>query len=1697
MNLLNQIRLYFFCSLLVLNLSCKSENEGGDSDGSVTIRTSGALDPLEIVVDTALNMGYFLVGQEPRIITYTFRNTSRYNFTHFNVFISDEITAGMTFALTTGGTNAFPGSGGTCQRILQPGQQCTVKISYNPSLPGAFTQRIDISYRNLVEAVEVSQELRMITGEPASVIFVNEITNYNLGIIERTFKDDSQLQELVIENRGGLPAFNFNISLNNTPDSGAFKIIETNCPETLFINQGCRLVVEFLPQNWGAGAPDGDTDLFSYQTIVRFNYERDPFGTQANLNGRISAFATTIEGRMEPRGLEEFSFNELVVGNIQNKQFRFTNAGFKESIIKAMHVSNSGGNRLASCIKVDDSNKLECRAPSIDLLGSPALTLEQFPFRLEDTNNCLTELPSLGYERLEDLSLSTDGVRLVGAQTPLTAAEVCFFQMTFHPSVAYLESGNFNGLKISMEYDSTWLNQIVLYDSLAFTVVEAKYIAAANLNNTRFRLHGDAVTRLPVIEESLYEYDIGRITLISNSAYRTNIDFNLLNLGGSPAEILNIKDGAGNLVTSSQQQFNPYYRIVSHDQCSLLPGGGAGECNVVIRLTPLASSNPDGLAAQLEENGQMFDVLADPSCLCSGEPECACSTVNYKSFTIEYRDGALYEDDMSERVPRKFDLRMRANLVRKAFLVYDENNVSGGEIGGIPYYNEAEYSFAIRNVGTGPIPYISFLPDLDLQGLLAKSEGNPYPFELVAKSSSDVNEETELFVDYDCLDLIFDHTAGLPTAIMGLAPPILQAGEACSFSLKSKLRTTDIIFSSQYIENGGTNSSEWNRATFRSSSIASRNWEGLIREFLTEVHFRYYDGDGIADVENGYTPNLAGYGNLYNIGLPGQANKVISVLFEKPASLVIDDPLPRTSAVIYKPELSLPAIPLDQWGEAIDSFLVSGLWSYVGEGSPSNLAIPAYRSKNYVEASAHRADFSTANYTFHAGSFPAGGSYDFRFILENTGDIEARIVNTILTVVSSDSDAIELSNNPGDDFELAAGGGRGLSFVFRPQAADVGVHTAYLTVSYETGVILNPVTEVKEINELVVKIVVESLVSTSGQPVLSYQNIRVDYDPFSDPQYQELTLPGSVSPVMGFNEAPAAEQLIDYIAVRGGAIYEIKSFTVTNPHPEPIRDLTFFIKPSVGATSILNQSAATEYGYKVLENECDVVVLNQNESCSFDIKFKASPSEAATNSVVGTLSYHWAKENQMVNTFFNLRFNAVNPAVLTVQAISPTTVVDSAGNQVPNSFPINYGSFSPVGNHSVLNIFPRTELSLPTDITILNVSGQKASFIEQYRRFVGDDTSNPPVTAWTLVYNERNLSIEMSTGCFYGDDSGDSVMNIDLKGFNNSSAVSCTIRPIYSAGDEYLNDSIKISENIHRLYFFDNLRSSIGFINFYATGFIEANRSTRGSGDLIYDLYTDETGVLELSWKEMLPNNLSWGNIVGYRVFYSNRSSFVDNFYTSTSVLSKDSATNSITLTGLSPLTVYYLRIVAIRQIESKQYISRDLDWARYHFVTPDNDHFYDFATHSLITKRLSPIGEPIFQGTKSQANSYCSSRKLRISQNGSNFNFDMRMIQAPQYAAIQNNPDFTITGDGRPLSIVPHWISGAPVDIVPIFGPDSEFLLSGNVDFLFFMKPCESCNQLDYIEGGDAENFPPGSVIFVSGENFGAMARCYMARPN
>lgn len=1645
------IKKIFFFFLLIHFAACKQAGE----EKAVLVKNAGVFNPVELIIEGGEDKGEFLVGSDAVVFTIRVINTSSYDLTEAQLILDEQSTASMKFTPNADNKSLTPGFGGTCSTIIRSDSECVYKLTYTPSFPGELSQLVTFRYKNLVDQKEIAKTMTMIAGEAASLIFKSDKTSYDFGVKERTEREKI-VQVMDIKNAGGLTARNIIFSQINVPDSGAYSILENTCPSSLKASLECRVVLQFEPQNYDVAAPDGAVEV-DYTSNLKFEYVRDPLGGMSALNAYFFVKSTTIEGNIKHGGLKDVEFGELTVGNSESKIVKIQNQGYKEAIIHRIDVLDASENIIASCVKTIGGPLLECRDPSDVLNPASALSVAQLPLTINDNSSCLSPVDQMSYTRdaggvLSDLSL----VQVAG-KTPTLPGASCFFNLRFKPSVTYLANGHFNDYKLRFVYDSTWKNQIVIKgdqsgDEHQFNFKRMQYLSAAKLSVSEFIYGVDTFTDFHNTDDGLFKYDLGRVALISNAAYKKPFKITFKNNGSTLAQIISIKDANASPFTFSEfaNDINNYYRSASHVNCTYL-APVAGQCDIKFDLAPLASALSDGVAAQNQENGWMYDVIGS-------YPE------RYKKFIVEYKDGASVEDDGSPRANRKIEVWVRSLLVRKGYLVFEDTSSTQGTAEADVSGNTRFFHVKLKNVGTGGIPYIKIKSGMDLLGTSEKASDQPYPYEIVNRVSAEAGATK------DCFDIVtFDGSTPAVMPPNTNAPSILDADQTCSLTVKMKLRSTDVFPNSGY----GSSTPDWERFFDSTVQNTTDAWEESTynRPTPQDLSFEYYDGDGIEDIANGYTPDLNGHGNFYQIAGGTFGVYKINVNFRRKATLIPTRPTPMVTSVLCREALTLPQIipTAEEWGATVGSAAIVETCTDFHTGI-------AVTPVSYVSLSMNdiKSGYSGYDFIYYAGTYKIGTSYKFSFSIKNSGSIAASSVSESLTPMTGLSKLTNLGTSIGN------GSSKVLDFNFTPSIS--GRSETDYVVTYTNG--KKNLTDVDLITysetpaQLRVKIIVDVVDSDQADFSLTAQDYLVTYDKFTDTIDDTTPIAGIQSFNLFYNESDLA-QFVRLKAIRGSKVYAKKVLTFTNTSAATVSDVRFNIKASADAAALQNTKGGA--GYLIASNGCNGSSLAPAQTCLVILHHKAGLAEPLETAVHGNLTYELGS-NSYQQRNVQIKFIASDPAILSAQGIAKNNIYDESNNIIQGAFPLSLGTYTTA--HPILNNFP-THRASKNSVTIVNQSTEKASFLKQWEDYSGGLPL--PAGSWIEIYNQDGKIVEANRACFFGDDELDGAIGADQKGFMTTTISPCRMNFHYDLTDNYLGKMIDTRFSYVRLKFYNNERASEDEIYLYFDGFIEPNKSS--ASNTIFNVTTTESKTISFEWNDATPVTASWGDVVGYRVFYSATINPLNNVFQN-AVTFVDTVDPQVTISsGLSNARYYYIRVFAKRVTQSgKAYIS-DMGMTTKTVIVPPAGWFYDYAMGILVNK--SPITG---QGTKAQAISACDAKTTVLSRNGSSISPRNKLINSSIYALIDSDP----SNSNYSYKAIPHWMSDSPVDIAPIFAPTFECAspTGTNGSNTFYSKSCAdcSCNILSLIIGGDGNEIPYGAYLYT-GDSMTGIYRCYVTQ--
>lgn len=142
--------------------------------------------------------------------------------------------------------DAYPGSGGTCEKELEVGAQCVLSVSFSPTASGFWEEELSLSFLNGVS--DDSKELRFlgISGERPEIEIESESGSF--GILE--VYEKKQIKVSVI-NTSELPIRELSFDFQNQGQihylGGAFPGVGGNCSDNLEGNERCDLMLSFEP----------------------------------------------------------------------------------------------------------------------------------------------------------------------------------------------------------------------------------------------------------------------------------------------------------------------------------------------------------------------------------------------------------------------------------------------------------------------------------------------------------------------------------------------------------------------------------------------------------------------------------------------------------------------------------------------------------------------------------------------------------------------------------------------------------------------------------------------------------------------------------------------------------------------------------------------------------------------------------------------------------------------------------------------------------------------------------------------------------------------------------------------------------------------------------------------------------------------------------------------------------------------------------------------------------------------------------------------------------------------------------------------------------------------------------------------------------------------------------------------------------
>jgi hypothetical protein len=471
--------------LILLFVACT----GGDPEEQtvnkeVDILTKDIFTPISFTVDgnevgSVVDLDEYLNDSGQLVITIFVKNNTAFPMTELDVEFNDAEGNEWAFIETPDGKREFPGYEGTCLETLESGESCLIKLGFETSISGRYTQRVTFLYKNLVDPDNRVVDFTIYAGYPASLVYDEPIEDFFFGdrigssetpVVERSLLQ-TYTKTYTVRNGGELRARNVRPILQRSCTSAfdgscpagheeAYQY-ETDCPDKLYAGEFCQVTVSFTPMNQDPvpGPTPPALEYITYDGIMRFEYASDPLYNPGALNGYFSTVSTYIQAILET-SIESLIFEEpQISGNRIKKSFRVNNVGFRHGELqKFIFKDKNSGLHMATCKAGANNDYLTCYNEAEDRV----LDHWEFPFFVADEDDCF-QLP----RPQEEANF-------------LEIEQGCVYQLYFQPSNMYHTAKLFEIL-LELEYDSRWKDQERITTNYLHEV-KAESLNAAKIN---------------------------------------------------------------------------------------------------------------------------------------------------------------------------------------------------------------------------------------------------------------------------------------------------------------------------------------------------------------------------------------------------------------------------------------------------------------------------------------------------------------------------------------------------------------------------------------------------------------------------------------------------------------------------------------------------------------------------------------------------------------------------------------------------------------------------------------------------------------------------------------------------------------------------------------------------------------------------------------------------------------------------------------------------------------------------------------------------------------------------------------------------------------------------------------------------------------------------------------------------------------
>ncbi len=194
---------------------------------------------------------------------------------------------------------SYPGTGGNCSASLAASANCTIVVTYTPTVVGVHSDTIEMSYNSGLGPQVANRDVEG-AGDTPAVLTISDGPTYNFGnlaigqVAEHAF---------TVSNTGGVPATSILVDTLSAPFSfkgGTYPGTGGTCGATILGLTDCTVVVTFSPLTTGV---HNENLAFTYNDgITSQSVDRDITGSSADLAVITISDATIYNFGIQPLG---------------------------------------------------------------------------------------------------------------------------------------------------------------------------------------------------------------------------------------------------------------------------------------------------------------------------------------------------------------------------------------------------------------------------------------------------------------------------------------------------------------------------------------------------------------------------------------------------------------------------------------------------------------------------------------------------------------------------------------------------------------------------------------------------------------------------------------------------------------------------------------------------------------------------------------------------------------------------------------------------------------------------------------------------------------------------------------------------------------------------------------------------------------------------------------------------------------------------------------------------------------------------------------------------------------------------------------------------------------------------------------------------------------------------------------------------